>query len=208
MTQSVEQVTDSEGIPWAVPYMAKAVDPTVPAPMRIWDCLDQSWTSPIVRIRVFDQYLNKRTVKCSACRYTTFVNHVRQGNGAQMVGTLKDQLSGHIQNVQKLAEQHVDAEIGETIVNNGQSSQLCTGCGLTLPFGKVLGHIVDIRSESQDHERVEALLLNRFALEPSEPTIYFREVVVDGPVVRQVTPNTPPREGSRRRRRRSGNSRG
>jgi hypothetical protein len=208
VTQPVEQVTDAGGTPWNVPSLAKATDPTVPAPLRIWDCLDQTWTSPIVRVRVFDQYLNKRTVKCSACRYTTFVNHARQGNGAQMVGTLKDQLAGHIQNVQKLAQDHVDAEVGETVMNNGQSSQICTGCGLTLPFGKVLRHIVDIRAESADHQRVEALLLNRFTLEPSEPTIFFREVVVDGPDVRQVALSTPPREGRRRRRRRGGNSRG
>lgn len=208
MTQPVEQITDAAGVTWSVPSEARAMDPNVPAPQRIWDCLDKTWTPPIVRVRVYDQYLNKRVVKCSACRYTTFVNHEKQGSGAMVVGTLADQLQGHLDQITAAALQHQDAEVGETVMRDSRPSQLCTGCGLLMPFGKVLRHITDIRGESADHQRVEALLLNRFALEPSEPTIYFREVVVDGPEVRQVTPAGSPRKGRRPRKRKRGNSRG
>ena len=196
MQQSIaQQVTDANGVVWNVPEMAKATGPNAPQAMRIWDCIDQSWTSPLVKVRVYDQYLSKRVVKCSACTYTTVF----------FASSLKGNLAGHIEQVQKQAREHDSAEATQPVPNErGMPSQICTGCGFPFQVGQTAGHIMQARVMGASHQRVEALLMNRFALEPSEPTIFHREMVVDGGQPEVAEPETPPQTGRRRKRKRRG----
>ena len=199
MTQSDEQARVLVGEEWSVPTIGKATDPLVPKPLRIWDCIDQSWTSPLVKIRVYDQYLPKRVVKCSACRYTSVF----------FAGTLAGNLAPHVGQVHKQIVEHENAEATQPMPNErGMPSQICTGCGFPFQVGRVAGHIMEVRVMGASHVRVEALLMNRFALEPSEPTIFHREMVVVGDQPEVLVPETPPSNGSRRKRRRRGYNRG
>ena len=200
MTQqpTVDTVTDASGAQWSVPTMAKTVDPLMPQPLRLWDCVDQSWTSPMVRIRAMDTYLPKRVVKCSACEYTTVFRY----------DSLAGNIQPHINQLLKQSQDHHDAEaMTPTMAERGVAIQLCTGCGMPFQVGRAMPHIMEMRAISASHQRVEALLMNRFALEPSQPTIFARQVVVDGPEVHQVEADTPPSNGRRRRRRTRGHRR-
>mgnify|MGYP005813278447 CR=1 FL=1 len=196
MTQPVFQtIRDDNGEVWRVPDIAKATGPNSPQPLRIWDCIDQSWTSPLVKIRVYDQYLPKRVVKCSACAYTTVF----------FADSLKANLAGHIDQVRKQAQEHENAEATQPVPNDrGVPAQLCTGCGFPFSVGQAAGHIMQARVMGASHQRVEALLMNRFALEPSEPTIFHREMVVEGDQPEVTEPEAPPRSGRRRKRNRRG----
>jgi hypothetical protein len=175
------------------------VDPQAPKPIRVWDCIDQSWTSPLVRIRVYDHYLLKRVVKCSMCDYTTVFR-------AQ---DLKGNLSAHLQAMQQSERVHKGAEMSQPLLNEkGVATQLCTGCGLPFQVGSGAAHIMQAQTNSAGHYHVEALLMNRFALEPSEPVIYARELVVDGIRPDGQEPDAPLRKDRRRKRRKRGNNRG
>lgn len=200
MTQETFQtVTDGTGGQWRVSDVGKALDPQTPKPIRVWDCIDQSWTSPLVRIRVYDHYLQKRVVKCSACEYTTVF----------FAGDLKGNLTQHLAQLKKIETEHQGVEMGQPMPNErGVASQICGGCGLPFQVGRGNAHIMEAQTNNAGHYRVEALLMNRFALEPSEPVIYARELVVDGTRPVGQEPEAPPREGRRRRRRKRGNTRG
>jgi hypothetical protein len=194
----VETITDNTGVTWSTPNIAKATDPLFPKPLQLWDCIDQSWTKPMVRIRAMDTYLPKRVVKCSACDYTTVFR----------ADTLGGNIRPHVNQIYEHAVQHDNAEaMTPTMTEKGIAIQICTGCGMSFQVGKAMPHIMEQRTMSASHQRVEALLMNRFALEPSQPTIFSREAVVDGPEVRQVETETPPSNGSRRRRRTRGRGR-
>lgn len=193
-----EQVTDASGETWRVPHMAKVTDTLAPQPLRLWDCIDQSWTGPMVRIRAMDTYLPKRVVRCSACDYTTVFRYE----------SLAGNIQPHLDSLHKQVREHEHAEASSPLLNErGVASQVCTGCGLVFQVGRVTPHIMEQRVSSASHQNVEALLMNRFALEPSVPTIFHREMVVAGPEVRQVETDSPPSDGSRRRRRTRGRGR-
>ena len=209
-----ERVTDATGEVWSVPNMAKAIDPLVRKPVRLWDCIDQAWTGPMVEDKIYKIYLPKRVIKCSACDYVTFVKHeahedLKAGQVALAVGTVGSYLRGHIDLINEQSQVHHEATIGDPMmVDDGKRAvQICTGCGIPFQVGKGMPHIMETRAMSASHQRVEALLMNRFALEPSEPTIFAREVVVAGPEVRQVEADAPPSNGRRRRRRTRGHGR-
>lgn len=165
----------------------------------------------MVREKVYEHYLPKRVVKCSACEYVTFVKHearedVKRGAVIPVVGALRDHLTSHIDSINERIARHAGADAGAPILNDrGVASQICSGCGNQFQVGLASQHIEQIRIMSVIHQGVEALVVNRFALEPSEPTIFYREVVVAGPEVNQVAPIASPRKGRRRKRGRRGN---
>ena len=200
MAQEVfETVTDAIGIPWRVPTVGKALDPQVPKPIRIWDCIDQAWTSPLVRIRVYDHYLLKRVVKCSACEYTTVFR----------ADDLKGNIRPHLDSLLEIEGDHQDAVMSDPLLNDkGVVLRACSGCDTPFQITRGNAHIMEAKVKSADHYRVEALLMNRFALEPSEPVVYARELVVDGTRPVGLEPEASPRQGRRRKRGKRGNKRG
>ena len=173
------------------PYAAFAMFPGgKEAPL--WDCLEQSWTKPLPKERIYDCYLAKRVVKCSACRYTTATSWANGTN-----------IQAHVEQVIQRTNEHQDAVI-ETVAGERMPTRVCTGCGYSFQPAQATRHLNEIREMAATHTRVVAQEVNRFALEPSEPVIHRQVVVVAGPEVHQEEPASP-QSGRRRRRRRRGN---
>ena len=151
----------------------------------MWDCVDQAWAGPFPAARIYDQYLQKQVVICSACNYMS-----NRGNG---------DIRKHVELVKEQAAMHADAVITAISVDErGSAYQICSGCGQRLQVGS--DHINRMNSSALGHDYVEALFMNKFALTRSEPVILGREVIVDGPVTSQVAQIASPRKRSRRRR--------
>ena len=178
----------------------RVLEPTVPLDpalsqhhVRFWDCIDETWTLPLPKARMAD-YLSKRVVRCSCCTYTTNILHWGQDGS----------ISTHTTNIRAQVKSHEQATLSAPVLTErGVGTELCSGCGFPFQVGKGLEHIVRIRGLGASHQSVEAILVNRFALTQSEPTIFDRKVMV-GPDASQVEPDTSPRKSGRRRRRKRG----
>jgi hypothetical protein len=171
--------------------------------ISLWDYIDESWTRALPRApmsdqkssKVYQSYLDKVVIKCSACSYTTvFNNGIRQ----------------HVNAVREQAEGHKGATIQET----AGGARMCTGCACTFHSrpGRAQRHIVQVLEMTVAHQaRVEALHMRRYGLAPSEPVILHREVVDEGPDIYQMgqtEPTLPGPRNRRRRRRRKANGNG
>jgi hypothetical protein len=185
-----------------IPHVLQAAEPIHPSPasvkVAIWDCVEQAWTSLLPREQVYAFYLQKQVVKCSVCIYTSATAWT---NGTD--------IKGHLETVREQIKTHKDAELSAPVMNErGVGTQLCTGCGFPFQVGKGMEHLIRIREMSASHiGRVEALLVNRFTLVPSELVVIQRQLVSDGPEVNQVEPSASPpvpNRSSRRRRRKRG----
>ena len=157
----------------------------------LWDCLEKSWTKPLPKERIYDCYLPKRVIKCSACRYTTATSWTNGTN-----------IQAHVEQVIQRTNEHQDAVI-ETVAGERMPTRVCSGCGYSFQPAQATRHLNEIREMATTHTRVVAQEVNRFALEPSEPVIH-RQVLITGPEVHQEEPASP-QPGRRRRRRRRGN---
>jgi hypothetical protein len=162
------------------------------APVRLWDCLDQSWSGAVPRAMAYEKNMAKIVGKCSACMFTTAAE--------QQPLTQVNLVRTHAQQVYRVAEEHKGAAMSFLMDGTGQQ---CTGCGFIFALGKnrAQRHLTNILEAAVTHTEVDALLVRRYALEPSEPIVYRREHVYSheglvGPVVTQV-------EWKRRKRHRS-----
>jgi len=65
----------------------------------LWDCLEKSWTKPLPKERIYDCYLPKRVIKCSACRYTTATSWTNgtniQAHVDQVIQRTNEHQDGH-----------------------------------------------------------------------------------------------------------------
>ena len=158
----------------------------------VWDCVEQAWAGPFPNPRVYDQYLTKQVVICSACNY---------------MSTREDgSIRNHVQTVMTQGKAHAGISLSEPITENGATYRICLGCDTRFHGSAGQEHLTRIQQAPLSHGYVEALLINKFALAQSEPTVFGREVITDGPVTSQVATNTPPRKRRRRRRGKHGNS--
>lgn len=165
-----------------------------PEGVRLWDCLDQSWSGATPRAMAYEKNMAKVVGKCSACMFTT--------SAEQQPLTQVNLVRNHAQNVYKTAAEHQGAI--QTLLADGSGHQ-CTGCGFIFALGKnrAQRHLTNILEAAVTHSEVDALLLRRYALEPSEPIVYRREHVYShegmvGPVVTQVERKRRKRHRSRR----------
>lgn len=153
----------------------------------VWDTMEQAWAGPFPNPRVYDQYLIKQVVVCSACYY---ISNRASGD-----------IRNHVELVKVQAEKHSGAELTAIARDDrGTAYQTCSGCGSSFQIGAGIEHLNRMKSGALGHGYVEALLINKFALTRSEPTIFGREVIVDGPVTSQAVQIAPPRKRRRRRR--------
>ena len=161
----------------------------------VWDCVDGSWSAPLPNEYVYKHYLQKVVAKCSACTFTSSVD---------------GDIAKHVAQIERDLVAHTGARLTEPISQVGlQPVQHCTGCGTGFRMAGYRGqrHLEQIAEMKRSHGRVELLVMKRFALEPSEPVVLHREVVVDGPESRQVERIEPPQETGKRRRRKRGHRR-
>jgi hypothetical protein len=158
------------------------------AHVRLWDCIDQSWTGALPP-ETYAIYLRKQVLKCGACNYCTIWS-----TGGTTV-------KAHVENVREQVELHLGAELSSPNTDNGEPNQVCTGCGFHFKVGSARKHLSTIREMGALHEMgVEALLLHRFALVPSEPIVVWHDQVAKGLDVRPVESIAPTRKRQRRRR--------
>jgi hypothetical protein len=162
------------------------------ASVRLWDCIDQMWTSPIPQEFSHKVYLRKSVLKCSECSFTT---------------SYENGVASHAQQVYQAWKEHE----GATIMADGQQ-QRCTGCNIGFTSYKRIGHrhLERVLIIGPKHVQVEELALRRFSLEPSEPIINRRKLVFDatGPLVNQEERSAEPQKRKRRRRRSRARSNG
>jgi hypothetical protein len=161
----------------------------------VWDCVDGTWSAPLPNEYVYKHYLQKVVARCSACTFTS---------------SFDGDIAKHVEQIQRDLLAHQGARLTEPVSQVGlEPVQNCTGCGASFRMAGYRGqrHLEQIAKMERTHGRVELLVMKRFALEPSEPVVLRREVVVDGPVSRQVERVEPSRETPKRRRRKRGHRR-
>ena len=161
----------------------------------VWDCVDGSWTAPLPNEYVHRHYLQKVVARCSACTFTS---------------SFDGDVAKHVEQIRRDLVAHEGARLTEPVSQVGvEPVQTCTGCGAGFRMAGYRGqrHLEQIAEMKRNHGRVELLVMKRFALEPSEPMVLHREVLVDGPVSRQVERIELPQETGKRRRRKRGHRR-
>ncbi len=182
-----------------------APDTQGPASFRMWDCVEQAWTQPLPAYQVYQTSLRLVVFKCSACQYTTAFEGGVEAHAKQAVET---------------AVAHQGAALHDAPSTGSLTGQVCSGCGVQFMLHKNRGrhHIEAALASGPLHKHVEEVLMKRFSLEPSEPVVLGRKVVLStngtqalaGPskasqVERGVAPKRR-RRRSRNRRRGHGNS--
>jgi len=154
---------------------------------RIWDVVDEMWTSELRDTDIFSHYLRKMVAKCSACRTTHF--------------TPEQIVSSHIVAVRRIAEEHINAEA--VFRNDVGGGFVCTGCGTPFSRGSMQArkHIEEAKANGPRHDGATGSWIKRFVLEPS---------VTPSPAVLAVVGGSEelPRERSRPHRRRGRRRRG
>jgi rubredoxin len=162
-------------------------------PVQLWDTLDESWTRRLPQSSIHI-YLRKQVWKCNLCDYTTIW---RVGDTGML--THADQARGQ-------AQKHQDASLSTPEMGNRNvAMQVCSACGLVFQVESATQHLERIRRMGALHQfEVEALLVNRFALSPSEPMVYQRELIAVGLKASSVEPDAPLRKNRRRKRRQRG----
>jgi hypothetical protein len=160
-----------------------------PAPVALWDCLDQGWAGPFPAELAYKHHIRKVVIKCSACLFrTSFDNGVRS-HAAYTI------------------EKYEAHGIGD-VLEPAAGGQRCLACNQQpiLNPTNAKRHVADILAAGPEHKSVEALHIKLYALEPSEPVILKREHVFSAPDIfgpeAKVERNTKPRRRRRRQRRR------
>ena len=180
-------------------WMASVV-PTDKQTVRLWDCIDQTYAQPLPAEMVYKHHLRKMVVKCSACYFTTVT-----GNGGRSVGQ-------HLTQTLEQYDNHQGIEVTAPIAVQGQEpSQICQGCGLSFTARKngLKRHLNSVQEMGITHQqKIEALLMKRFSLEPSEPVVLQADLLQADKVQAhklQAGAEVNQQERKRRRRRRRRN---
>ena len=167
---------------------------------RLFDCIDQSWTQPFPTEMVYKHHLRKMVVKCSACYFTTVTNNGDMG------------VADHVRRTLEQLEMHEGVEVTPPMAVAGQEpSQICQGCGLSFTARKngLKRHLNSVQEMGITHQqKIEALLMKRFSLEPSEPVVLQADLLQADKVQAhklQAGAEVNQQERKRRRRRRRRN---
>ena len=125
--------------------------------IRIWDQVDETWTSPLERANAMDHYLAKVLFKCSGCTQTSL---------------FEGGIEKHLAQLKISHEFHVDAELERGLAEGGQMAVTCSGCGAPLSMRKNQGqkHIDRINETYQAHIKegtIDVLLMHRYTTSPS-----------------------------------------
>jgi hypothetical protein len=169
---------------------------TQPNSIRLWDCITETWTGFLPKQFVYETYLPRKVMKCSACTYTAVGDRALGGAVKTHVGNVLDQ-----------AETHKQAKV----VQLSDGTARCSACEASFRSKPMQAqkHIDKIVQIASTHIRVEELFVNQYALEPSEPVAIRRLLVYesDGAETGSVERSAVPRPRGRRRRRSRGRRR-
>ncbi len=125
--------------------------------IKLWDQVDETWTSPFERTIAMDHYLAKVLFKCSGCTETS----LHEGD-----------IERHLAQLKANHESHLDAELERGLAEGGSMGTMCTGCGVPLSMRKNQGqrHIDRIKETYQAHVKegkIDVLLMHRYTTSPS-----------------------------------------
>lgn len=125
--------------------------------IRIWDQVDETWTSLFERSTAMDHYLAKVLFKCSGCTQTSL---------------FEGGIEKHLTQLKMSHELHVEAELERGLAENGQMAVMCSGCSAPLSMRKNQGqkHIDRINETYQAHVKegtIDVLLMHRYTTSPS-----------------------------------------
>lgn len=172
--------------------------------LRLYDCVEQDWGPMVDKEAAYEKYLYKVFGQCSCCTFCT----AAEITPLMAVNTIRS----HVEQSLESYQDHRSAELNPD--QNG--GVMCSGCGniFAARKGQARKHLERIKAFPDQHRAVDALLIKRFALEPSEPEVLRRESVYQGPGASQVeeagerpiSVDAPHR--SRRKRHRSKHGRG
>ena len=164
--------------------------------IKLWDLIDQTWTSPLEKGMAMEHYLAKVVFKCSCCTEASlYEGHIEQ----------------HLVQLKTNYESHRDAELYQGIGEGGQINFTCTGCGSPMSMRKNQGtkHIERIRNNYDAHVKagtIDVLLTHKYATSPSVsmPEQVINTVAFKGeqPEVDRVSRSVDDRTRKRRRRKR------
>lgn len=159
--------------------------------IRLWDLVDDTWTSPMHRRDVYERQLKKVVDKCTAC---TFSNGARATLG-----------HGHVEQVLENAARH--RKVRECIQavpdGNGGTTDTCVVCKKSFrarPWD-AFTHRDEILKKGEQHQGAEMVLTKRYALEPPVET-HKPQLVQASTEPMAVSPERMQESGSQRKRKR------
>ena len=158
--------------------------------IRLWDNIDNAWTSALPRKEALEFNVNMVVARCSVCTETS------SGIG----GHARD-IPNHFKRIKDNAEDHSgDVQIIYLPTASGAVTPSCTACGRTFRSRPHLAtkHLREILDNARLHEGAVEQTVKRFSLEP--PVLAFPDTRKGDarPELQQVE-----RSPQRRRRKRS-----
>lgn len=126
-----------------------------PNKVRLWDCVDSTWTSLVDESHAYKYYLKKAVFKCSHCSFAD-----------QRIGSVE----GHLARVSESAAIHQRATIDNQKLDNGYVALACSACSQTFQArpSQAYSHIFDVEQEATAHQYAVSQTIRRFSLEPVE----------------------------------------
>ena len=138
--------------------------------IKIYDCINQSWTLPLDREAAYQKYLHKVFAKCSGCNF---------GTAAEILPlTAVNTVRMHVTQGIESCKNHADA----SLIPKDDGRMMCSGCGemFSARKGQAHKHLEHMKNFLGNHPRVDALLMKRFSLESQQPEILRYESVYEG----------------------------
>jgi len=134
--------------------------------IKLWDCVDNTWTQPLEKGSAMEHYLRKVIYKCSCCTEASL---------------FQADINKHLTQLKTSYELHKDAQLERGLGDGGIMSVMCSGCGTPFSMRKNQGqkHIDRIKEDYESHVEVgsiNVLLMHRYVMSPS---VSMPEQIVD-----------------------------
>ena len=142
------------------------VDSSESNKVKLWDCVDSTWTQPLEKGSAMEHYLRKVVYKCSCC------------NTASL---FEADIKNHLTQLKSSYILHEDAQLERGLGDGGIMAVMCSGCGTPFSMRKNQGqkHINRIEEDYESHVEVgsiNVLLMHRYVMSPS---VSMPEQIVD-----------------------------
>ena len=165
-----------------------------PTGIRLWDVIDQQWTSPLPSEMAERHYLQKDVYSCTGC---TWVSTLPTGDGDA------HRLSGHLKQIYEGVDSHADADV-LTVPGEKGTRFMCSACPASFHSpSRWRKHMETFAPKiAEAHIGATGKIIKRFVLSPPIESVVTPTVVAE-PESAQVVRSQRP-AGSRRRRGRRG----
>ena len=125
--------------------------------IKIWDCVDNTWTNPLEKGSVMEHYLRKIVYKCSGCTTASLY---------------EVDIKQHLTQLKSSYKNHEDAQLERGLGDGGIMAVMCSGCGSSFSMRKNQGqkHLDRIKEDHGSHVEIGSiniLLMHRYVMSPS-----------------------------------------